>query len=121
MQSLDLRPGDRLVMLTDGMLERNAESLDLSNLIVRTRAQHPREAARTLIGAIVDASDDHLDDDATVMCLDWHGVGTSQRDAAPGADLTDASRPSKTGQRYPGHDSGRVGQPGALARLAAPH
>ncbi|MFD9380142.1 PP2C family protein-serine/threonine phosphatase [Streptomyces sp. NPDC059999] len=94
-QSLDLRPGDRLVMLTDGMLERNAESLDLSDLIIRTRALHPREAARTLIGAIVDAVDGRLDDDATVMCLDWHGVGNSRRDAATGADLTDASRPSK--------------------------
>ncbi|MGW6486178.1 PP2C family protein-serine/threonine phosphatase [Streptomyces sp. NPDC055056] len=91
-QSLDLRPGDRLVMLTDGMLERNANSVDLSELIVRTRVLHPREAARTLIGAIVDANDGHLQDDATVMCLDWHGVTHSQRDAATGADLADASR-----------------------------
>ncbi|MFC9684899.1 PP2C family protein-serine/threonine phosphatase [Streptomyces sp. NPDC056948] len=90
-QSLDLRPGDRLVMLTDGMLERNAGSRDLSDLIVRTRALHPREAARTLIAAIVDANDGHLQDDATVMCLDWHGTNHSQRDAATGADLTDAS------------------------------
>lgn len=89
-------------MLTDGMLERNAESLDLSDLIVRTRTLHPREAARTLIGAMVDACDDHLDDDATVMCLDWHGVGNSRRDAATGADLTDASRPSRTGRHSPG-------------------
>lgn len=93
-QSLDLQPGDRLVMLTDGMLERNARNLDLSDLIVRTRALHPREAARTLIGAIVDAGHGHLEDDATVMCLDWHGAGHSQRDAATGADLTDASPPS---------------------------
>ncbi|MFC9585923.1 PP2C family protein-serine/threonine phosphatase [Streptomyces yangpuensis] len=98
-QTLDLRPGDRLVMLTDGMLERNAEHLDLSDLIARTRALHPREAARTLIGAIVDTGDGHLDDDATVMCLDWRGVGNSQRDAATGADLADASRPSRTGRR----------------------
>ena len=101
-QSLDLRPGDRLVMVTDGMLERNAENLDLAGLIVGTRALHPREAARTLIGAIVDAGQGHLDDDATVMCLDWHGVGNSRRDAATGADLTDASRPSRTEQSATG-------------------
>ncbi|MFF1722839.1 PP2C family protein-serine/threonine phosphatase [Streptomyces sviceus] len=95
-QSLDLRPGDRLVMLTDGMLERNAGSLDLSDLIVRTRPLHPREAARTLIAAIVDANDGHLQDDATVMCLDWQGTNHSERDAATGADLMDASRPSRT-------------------------
>ncbi|MFF1764491.1 PP2C family protein-serine/threonine phosphatase [Streptomyces sp. NPDC058249] len=101
-QSLDLRPGDRLVMLTDGMLERHAGSLDLSDLIVRTRALHPREAARTLIAAIVDANDGHLQDDATVMCLDWQGVGHSRRDADTGADLTDASAPSRTRRSVPG-------------------
>ncbi|WP_189592733.1 PP2C family protein-serine/threonine phosphatase [Streptomyces massasporeus] len=90
-QSFDLRPGDRLVMLTDGMLEGNANSVDLSDLIVHTRDLHPREAARTLIAAVVDANDGHLQDDATVMCLDWHGTSHSQRDAATGADLTDAS------------------------------
>ncbi|MFJ2647916.1 PP2C family protein-serine/threonine phosphatase [Streptomyces sp. NPDC087420] len=101
-QSLDLRPGDRLVMLTDGMLERNATNLDLSDLIVGTRALHPREAARALIGAIVGASQGHLEDDATVMCLDWHGTGHLQRDAATGADLTDASQPSRRGWSAPG-------------------
>ncbi|WP_037684325.1 PP2C family protein-serine/threonine phosphatase [Streptomyces griseus] len=101
-QSLDLRPGDRLVMLTDGMLERSAGSLDLSDLIVRTRALHPREAARALIAAIVDAHHGHLQDDATVMCLDWQGVGHSRRAADTGADLTDASAPSRTRQSVPG-------------------
>lgn len=84
-------------MLTDGMLERNAISVDLSDLIVCTRDLHPREAARTLIAAIVDANNGHLQDDATVMCLDWHGTSHSERDAATGADLTDASARSGTG------------------------
>ncbi|MFD3658683.1 PP2C family protein-serine/threonine phosphatase [Streptomyces sp. NPDC058620] len=97
MQTLDLRSGDRLIMLTDGMLERHAENLDLADLIIRTRELHPREAARTLIKTIVDAGDGHLHDDATVMCLDWHGVHNSERDATNGADLTDASPPSTTG------------------------
>ncbi|MER7565301.1 PP2C family protein-serine/threonine phosphatase [Streptomyces sp. NPDC097941] len=95
-QSLDLRPGDRLVMLTDGMLERNG-SLDLPGLIVRTRDLHPREAARTLIAAVVDAHHGRLQDDATVMCLDWRGVGHARRVAATGADLTDASAASGPG------------------------
>ncbi|MFG1807630.1 PP2C family protein-serine/threonine phosphatase [Streptomyces sp. NPDC049040] len=93
-QSLDLRPGDRLVMLTDGMLERNAQGLDLSDLIIETRALHPREAARALIAAVVDANEGHLRDDATVMCLDWHGAGRSRRDAAAGADVAGASHPA---------------------------
>ncbi|MEU5481125.1 PP2C family protein-serine/threonine phosphatase [Streptomyces mirabilis] len=41
-----------------------------ADLIVGTRALHPREAARALIAAIVDANHGHLQDDATVMCLD---------------------------------------------------
>jgi serine phosphatase RsbU (regulator of sigma subunit) len=101
-QSLDLRPGDPLVMLTDGVLERNTGSLDLSDLIMRTRALHPREAARTLIAAIVDANHGHLQDDATVTCLDWQGVSHSRRDADTGADLSEASASSRTRQSIPG-------------------
>ncbi|MFG2425858.1 SpoIIE family protein phosphatase [Streptomyces sp. NPDC048448] len=116
-QSLDLEPDDRLVMVTDGMLERNAGGLDLSDLIVRTRGLHPHEAARTLIAAMVDANHVHLQDDATVMCLDWHGVAHSERDADTGADLTDASTPARTrwrttpSPRPTGVSASRCGRP----------
>lgn len=93
-QSLDLRPGDRLVLVTDGMLERNARYLDLPDLIVRTRALHPREASRTLIAAVVDAAEGHIQDDATVICLDWQGTRRFQRHADTGADLDNASAPA---------------------------
>ncbi|MFD8765035.1 hypothetical protein ACFV03_39830, partial [Streptomyces mirabilis] len=33
------------------------------------------------VAVVVDANHDHLEDDATVMCLGWHGVGHSERDA----------------------------------------
>ncbi|MGW0570767.1 hypothetical protein [Streptomyces tauricus] len=51
---------------------------------------------------MVDANDGHLRDDATAMCLDWHGTGHFQRDAATGDDLTDASQPSGAQRVAPG-------------------
>jgi serine phosphatase RsbU (regulator of sigma subunit) len=83
---LDLQAGDRLVFLTDGILERNAAEMNAPELLTETRHLHPREAVRALIQAVVKACGGELRDDATVLCVDWHGGPTGERDASSGAD-----------------------------------
>ncbi|WP_338674777.1 PP2C family protein-serine/threonine phosphatase [Streptomyces sp. SCSIO 30461] len=72
-QRLDLRPGDRLVLYTDGMQERRAETVDLSEIIRETATKHPREVVRALTSAVTEVCHGHLEDDAAALCLDWHG------------------------------------------------
>lgn len=72
-QPLSLAQGDRLVFLTDGIIERNAAGVDIHSLIARSAGLHPREAVQHLTHAVLDAAGGKLQDDATVLCLDWHG------------------------------------------------
>jgi len=81
-----LEPGDRVVFVTDGMLERNAAGVDLLDEIGRTRELHPREAVRELADRVLEATNGALRDDATVLCLDWHGNHGQERLSVYGAD-----------------------------------
>ncbi len=85
-QPLALVPGDRLVFLTDGLLERNAASLDIEVLVAQGAQLHPREAVQHLIKAVLKGAAGQLRDDATVMCLDWHGGLPRLRLSDSGAD-----------------------------------
>ncbi|MGA8210846.1 MAG: PP2C family protein-serine/threonine phosphatase [Nocardioidaceae bacterium] len=88
---LDLEPGDRVVLVTDGMLERTAVLVDLPAAIAETRSLHPREAVRALADRVLAATGDALSDDATVLCLDWHGGHGRARDTSHGAEQERAS------------------------------
>ncbi len=90
-QRLDLRPGDRLVLITDGMFERDAGDVDLPALIRETGGLHSREVVRAVTGAVRYACRNQLQDDATVLCLDWHGTDRTERQADNGADTDTAS------------------------------
>ncbi len=85
-QPLPLAPGDRLVFLTDGMVERNGRDVDIRALVAQSAEMHPREAVQHLIRAVLKATGRQLKDDATVMCLDWHGGAHRLRTSDSGAD-----------------------------------
>ena len=82
-QPLPLEPGDRLLLFTDGMLERNTTGVDVEAMVASGAQMHPREAVQHLTQAILEATGGRLNDDATAMCLDWHGG--VQRDRTTGA------------------------------------
>ena len=85
-QALPLQAGDRLMFLTDGMLERNAASVDIRALMVEGAQLHPREAVQHVVLALLKAAGGELKDDATAMCVDWHGGPPRERDTDSGAN-----------------------------------
>ena len=86
-----LEPGDRIVMVTDGMLEHHIGSIRLPDVIAETRDLHPRELVRALADTALDATGHQLGDDATVLCLDWYGTHDQERSSTAGADQDIAS------------------------------
>jgi hypothetical protein len=68
------------------MLERNTTSVDVEAMVASGAEMHPREAVQHLTQAILEATGGKLIDDATAMCLDWHGGPPRNRTSASGAD-----------------------------------
>ncbi len=91
--ALHLQAGDRLLLVTDGMLERNASRLDLPAELRATVDLHPRELVQHLTRRVTQAVGGPLRDDATVLCIDWHGGMDTQRHVGSGADPSRASGP----------------------------
>jgi serine phosphatase RsbU (regulator of sigma subunit) len=88
-----LLPGDRLVIVTDGMRERQAATLDLAAELRLLADLHPREAVRALADVVLEVAGPVLADDATLMIIDWYGGHGQPRRSTGGADPQRASAP----------------------------
>ena len=76
-QDIALEPGDRVLLVSDGVVEATApDGADfgrqhLADLIDSTRSVMPTEVVRRIARAVLDHHQGPLRDDATVVCLDW--------------------------------------------------
>jgi serine phosphatase RsbU (regulator of sigma subunit) len=92
-QALPLEVGDRLMFVTDGMLERDAAGMNIAAILTAGMTMHAREAVQHLTRAVLQACGGELRDDATALCLDWHGGPPRDREAKSGANRE--GRPSR--------------------------
>jgi serine phosphatase RsbU (regulator of sigma subunit) len=82
-QRLTLGPGDRLVLLSDGVLEATPEggsaygARQLHELLLGSRRLAPYEVARLVVQEVIAHRAGDLADDVTVVCLDWRGPASS--------------------------------------------
>ncbi len=83
-EALALLPGDRLLVITDGYLDRAAGRLDIEQVMRATPERHPRQVVQELARRLLEVTGGDLYDDATALCLDWYGEG-GVRAAAGGA------------------------------------
>jgi serine phosphatase RsbU (regulator of sigma subunit) len=91
-QTFQLRPGDRLLLLTDGYLERNAVRVDVERILTETVDRHPRQIVQELARRVLDATGGKLRDDATAVCIDWLGPSGS-REATGGSSRIRTTAP----------------------------
>ncbi|OWV10759.1 protein phosphatase [Micromonospora wenchangensis] len=77
-QSFELRRGDRLFVLSDGVIDATGQHVRygetaLDRFLRRTGPMTPMDAVRSLIGDLRAFVAGDLVDDAVVVCLDWTG------------------------------------------------
>ena len=83
-QTLNLEPGDRLLLVTDGYLERSAVRVDIERILSVSLRRHPRQIVQELAHRVLEVTGRKLRDDATAVCIDWYGPA-GERDATGGA------------------------------------
>jgi serine phosphatase RsbU (regulator of sigma subunit) len=90
-----LQPGDRLLLVTDGYLERSVK-IDIEGILAGSAERHPRQVVQELARNVLNATGGQLQDDATTLCIDWYGPA-GQRDATGGASPARATQTSGAG------------------------
>jgi serine phosphatase RsbU (regulator of sigma subunit) len=85
-QHLDLEPGDRLVIVSDGVHAATPVGglpfgdAVLPGVIRRTRLQAPPDAVGTVMRSLQEhRAGEEADDDAVLVCLDWRGGSSAPR------------------------------------------
>jgi serine phosphatase RsbU (regulator of sigma subunit) len=78
-QYVQLQPGDRLFMISDGVIQATGGTVPygetaLDRMLRRTAPMAPLDAVRSLLGDLRAFVAGDLTDDAVVVCLDWFGA-----------------------------------------------
>lgn len=79
-QRFDLEPGDRLFLVSDGITDAAPRGIEpfgdaqLRGALLATTAEPAHEAVRQVLRAAAAHQQGRFRDDATALCLDWHGT-----------------------------------------------